>query len=966
MGKITFRKSLAALAVAATLGISMQAFAEDGSGFISGNSISSGGEKLGGVSITVKNIDTGLTRSALSDEDGMFRFPLLPAGKYSIEASKDGYSLSRQDSFVVSSSGKTNIDIALNSDSNMERIEVNGASISSFDISSSESKLVIDQELISRVPIARNLSSVALLAPGTSLGDGSFGEGSAIEGGPGFVSFGGASLAENAFLVNGLNLTNLRKGLGGSSVPFDFYDTFEVKTGGYSAEFGRALGGVVNATTKKGSNEFHAGVNLYWEPDSLRGDRDQVFQDNGVLHAINNETASESLQGNIWASGALVQDKLFYYVMFNPRSVEIETEQASTTSTDKSTSSFFGAKIDWNITDNHILELTYFSDDNEVTRSQDNINPDTRANEGFRGEGIYKRGGNNYIIKYTGIITDDFTISASYGKNEADRSDDNADPNTFLITDRDTGVTYGDAVVDFFERGADTRDVLRLDFDYYLGDHAIRFGYDNEDLNSAAERGYPGGYWYRYQNSNGVPLQRVRVRNNYQASQNFATDSQAYYIQDTWQVTENLVANIGVRNEEFVNYNGEGDAFIEIKDQISPRLGFAWDVMGDGESKLYANFGRYYIPVPTNTNVRVAGSELFTQKTCDVVSIDSDFVPTFDNCGGTAVFGDGLQKSTLAVVDANVKPMYQDEFILGYDFNLNDEWSMGVKGSAREVGVALEDVAVDYGFNQYLEREFGSGCTECTGFVYYVLGNPGSDMTITTDPDGDGPLALQQYTIPAEDLGYPEIIRKYYSLDVSFNRQWDGVWMLQGSYTWSHSYGNNEGFVRSDNGQDDAGITTNFDQPGLTQGAYGNLPNDRRHQVKVFGAYSLQENLVAGANFSFQSGRPKNAFGLHPTDEFAQGYGAASFFVNGESVPRGSLGNQPSTWQLDVSLTYTTKVGDYDLELRGDVYNILDNDKVQETEEVAEFDDGTPDPDYGLVDRYQAPRYVRLSASIKF
>jgi hypothetical protein len=141
MGKITFRKSLAALAVAATLGISMQAFAEDGSGFISGNSISSGGEKLGGVSITVKNIDTGLTRSALSDEDGMFRFPLLPAGKYSIEASKDGYSLSRQDSFVVSSSGKTNIDIALNSDSNMERIEVNGASISSFDISSSESKL---------------------------------------------------------------------------------------------------------------------------------------------------------------------------------------------------------------------------------------------------------------------------------------------------------------------------------------------------------------------------------------------------------------------------------------------------------------------------------------------------------------------------------------------------------------------------------------------------------------------------------------------------------------------------------------------------------------------------------------------------------------------------------------------------------------------------------------------------------
>ena len=962
MRKITFKQSITALAVAASLGLAMPASAADGAGFINGTTLSTDGAKLAGVSIAINNLDTGLSRTVVSDQDGVFRFPLLPAGNYSIEASKDGYVISKQDSVYVGGSGKTNIDVALQNQNNLERIVVTGNSISSFDISSSESKLVVDQDLIARVPIARDISSVALLAPGTAFGDGSFGEGSAVEGGPGFISFGGASLAENAFLVNGLNLTNLRKGLGGSSVPFDFYDTFEVKSGGYSAEFGRALGGVVNATTKKGSNEFHFGANVYWEPDSMRGDRPQVFQDNGVLHAINNETASDKLDGNIWASGALIQDKLFYYVMYNPRSVEIETEEASTNTVDKSDSSFWGAKIDWYITDDHLLELTYFSDKNEITRTQYDIDPLTRGDETFRGQGIYNRGGDSYILKYTGIITDDFTVSASFGRNEADRSEDNADPNTFLITDRDTGVAYGDWVVSFFERGADKRDVFRVDFDYYLGDHSIRFGYDNEDLSSAAERGYPGRFWYRYQQDRS----RVRVRENFQASQNFKTDSQAYYIQDNWQITDSVVANIGVRNEEFVNYNGLGEAFIEIKDQISPRLGIAWDVNNDGESKLYANFGRYYIPVPTNTNVRVAGSELFTQRTCDVVSIDDDFVPTFDNCGGTAIFGDGNQKSTLAVVDANVEPMYQDELILGYDFNLNEDWSMGIKATFREVGVALEDVAVDAGFDTYLKREFGSGCTECTGFVYYVLGNPGSDMTITTDPDGDGPLALQAYTIPAADLGYPEVIRKYNAVDVSFNRQWDGIWMLQGSYTWSHSYGNNEGFVRSDNGQDDAGITTNFDQPGLVEGAYGNLPNDRRHKVKVFGAYSLQENLTAGANFSFQSGRPKNAFGVHPTDDYAAAYGVASFYVDGELVPRGSLGNQPSTWQLDLSLSYKTMVSDYELELRGDIYNVLDNDKVLETEENAELDLDVPDPDYGLVDRFQSPRYVRLSASIKF
>jgi len=110
--------------------------------------------------------------------------------------------------------------------------------------------------------------------------------------------------------------------------------------------------------------------------------------------------------------------------------------------------------------------------------------------------------------------------------------------------------------------------------------------------------------------------------------------SEAFYIQYTWQVTDDFVATLGI--------------------------GLAWDLNGDGESKLYANYGRYFIPVPTNINVRVAGSELFTQQTCDVVSIDADFVTTIDKCGALAIFGDGIQKGTLEVVNADIDPMYQD------------------------------------------------------------------------------------------------------------------------------------------------------------------------------------------------------------------------------------------------------------------------------------------------------------------
>ncbi|MCH1922540.1 hypothetical protein L9G15_24325, partial [Shewanella sp. A3A] len=63
----------------------------------------------------------------------------------------------------------------------------------------------------------------------------------------------------------------------------------------------------------------------------------------------------------------------------------------------------------------------------------------------------------------------------------------------------------------------------------------------------------------------------------------------------------------------------------------------------------------------------------------------------------------------------------------------------------------------------------------------------------------------------------------------------------------------------SDNGQDDAGLTTDWDYPYLMDGAYGNLPNDRRHTIKVFGAYQLTDNVTVGTNITYQSGRPKNA-----------------------------------------------------------------------------------------------------------
>ena len=237
-------------------------------------------------------------------------------------------------------------------------------------------------------------------------------------------------------------------------------------------------------------------------------------------------------------------------------------------------------------------------------------------------------------------------------------------------------------------------------------------------------------------------------------------------------------------------------------------------------------------------------------------------------------------------------------------------------------------------------------------------------MRVSIALNGDG--LLEDINLTAAELGYPESVRKYNAVELFFERGWDDVWFLQGSYTWSKSYGNNEGYVRSDNGQDDAGLTTLFDQPGLVDGAYGDLPNDRRHQLKVFGAWKFHPELVASVNFNWKTGRPLNCFGNHPTDEFAAAYGSESFYCGGQLVPRGSVGRTQQTFQWDLGLKYRPSWAGDRLEMGVDVVNAFNSQRATELNEVGEFDgdpDSFPQPAYLTPTAFVQPRYMRFTVS---
>jgi len=347
-------------------------------------------------------------------------------------------------------------------------------------------------------------------------------------------------------------------------------------------------------------------------------------------------------------------------------------------------------------------------------------------------------------------------------------------------------------------------------------------------------------------------------------------------------------------------------------------------------------------------------------------SVGADSLPVLGaQLGGKNVFSDGSIKDPKQIVDKNLKPMYQDEFIIGYQRALGKNWTVGVRGVYRNVARFIEDMAVDETLNAYAKAQgipaskFSAG-----GNDYYVLSNPGQPVTFNLDfNDGKG---VRTVTLSAADLRYPTAVRKYYAGELFFEKICDGKWFLQGSYTWSHTYGNDEGYVLSDNGQSDAGLTVLFDHPGLMDYSSGDLANDKRHKFKLFGSYNVTSEWQVGANVRHESGTPLNAFGFHPTDAFARAYGADSFYTNSLPAPRGSRGRTPWTTQLDLNLRYRPEWGKKKVTFGASIFNVANQHRPTELNQVAEIGLNQPNPTYFLPTSFQQTRSVRLSAAYEF
>lgn len=1011
VGEVAFRALVLLGAAPIALSTAVPAIAQNfTTGALAGTVTNADGSAATEGTVTIRSAAQGFTRTA-TISNGAFRLSALPIGTYNITVAVPNQQ-EVIDTIVINAGVNNTYTFRVGTpveEANGDII-VTGRAERGNDFGTVTSGLDIGNvsDLLNRTPIARDQTSLILLTPGVTLGDTAFG------GRGNLASIGGATVAENAYYVNGLNVTNFRNFVGSTNPPIEFYETTSIKQTGLAAEYGRVLGGFVSTVTKSGSNDFKGGAIFAYQPDSLTNDAPNTYA------AFNQDDYRENLEANFYLSGPIIKDRLFFYGLYNPN--YSKTQDTNSISglrlTERNSSPFFGGKVDLIVADGHRLEGTFFRNAQTRRTDYDRFDPATETYGAPLGTLVEKFGGNNFVGTYTGQFTPWLTLSASYGENHDDQSAI-VSPATALVQSTLTGTTTtARGVTTSNSRDEDTRKFFRADGDVYaslLGDHHFRFGYERENLTSVSDTRYSGGYRY-------LLAPTYVYRYYYENIGTWKSKNDSFYFQDSWTLLDNrLNLQLGIRNDRFSNDSIRGETFFKSGNQWGPRLGASFDVFGDRRTTINGTWGRYYLPVATNTNIRLGGAELYyrqrfayptgvnpairdqfglpTQLTYDAQGNIQGLTTRTGGISGPCpevgpdngaqcsnVSSDGVAGPTDTLVSSSLAPSYQDEWTIGLQHRI-DDWQFGITYINRRLGRALDDVAIDAAVNAYCARNGIQGCDDVfSGFHQYVLANPGDDITVRLDGDcAADARQCEVATLSAADLGFPKPKRNYDSIQFAFSKAYTNNWSVGGSYVYTRVRGNYEGAVKSDNGQDDAGLTQDFDQPGLLEGAYGVLANQRAHAFKLFGSVGITDNFSLGANVLVESPRKFSCLGVYPdASNFAAAYENASFycrqpqfsgnpaFTNTNTdpsstsylVPRSTAFESDWRKQIDVSARFSfPQLPNSFFSI--DVFNVFNFKSKTDYNEFGDNADGTINQRFGQPLAYQQPRFVRFTLGIR-
>lgn len=320
------------------------AFAQETTGGLQGTVKDPSGAVVPHAKVVVTGSSLVGTKELETDGSGYYRFANLPPGKYTLTVAAIGFATEKRD-LVLEVGHLPTVDFSLTVGKAESIVEVS-ATAPQIDTTTTQNMTNVTNDVISSVPHGLSFQSVIQFAPMarneplggmTTNGMGSGGTGGSTPGSSGNgqsfgYSVGGGADSENMYLVEGQDTENVSGGYSKANVPFQFIQEVELKTSGISAEYGGALGGVVNVVMKKGGNEYHGQLFTTYESNGLDANNNGIFlrydptqtgnkalgQDPGSQLYNPKKDHFRVLQPGVSIGGPIVKDRLWFFIAFAP------------------------------------------------------------------------------------------------------------------------------------------------------------------------------------------------------------------------------------------------------------------------------------------------------------------------------------------------------------------------------------------------------------------------------------------------------------------------------------------------------------------------------------------------------------------------------------------------------------------------------------------------------------------------
>ena len=995
------------------------AFAQDQTGSIFGTVSTEDGAAIVGAKVTVTS--TALIRPIITttNDRGRYVFPSLPIGSYAVTFEADQYQGKKQENVNLSIGQQLRFNITLKTgDVGEEVITITGEA-PLVDVKSTDTGMNISKELFQSLPKGRNFASMVALAPGASDESGRFGG----------IMIDGASSAENVWVIDGAGTGNLVTGARAQGAVFEFVEEIQVRSGGYEAEFGGSMGGVVNVVTRSGGNEFHGNLVGYWNGDALDAMPRKTLRRNPITQGIEyvqypkDDFNRYDVGGSL--GGYLIKDRIWFFGSYMPWFAETNRTVGfidgdgrvfeTRTYKQEQQAHNIAAKLSSQLTEKLRLSGSFSSDWNKTVGELPGYvgtgNPDGfKDDRGNKFPGYVAAGSVDYLV------TDSMYLNAKFGFHQVDQgaigqviSDEalylhsgtfsNLFPADAASIPDQYRVSNGYSSIPFAELNAFIEDFRQSynasgDLTYFAeaaGSHMFKTGLQWYWIKNRVANGTVGQHYTFYWRDESTlytnPItgesgrgeygfyRVLSYENLYGLNGETSSNRYALFAQDSWGINDRLTLNVGIRSEseKLPSYDPNFDDPLDFGfgDKIAPRIGISYDLFGDGKVKVYGNWGIYHDVMKLQMAREGYGGRVWRDARYTLDSLEWWTFPNVvdpSQYPGTPI-GPPVNHRipALETTDPETKPMEQWEYIAGVDWQFADNMAINFRFVYKTLRKTIEDI----------------GIITADGEEYWH-GNPGF---------GKSKEIL-------EANGYPNVkaIRDYMGLDIRFIKRFSNNWTGGINFTASKLRGNYSGLTNTDEDNRAApNVGRGFDLWFMTFDQswgdnIGPLQSDRRFTSTIFGSYAFDKEQLDGLLDGLVVGFTESVMDGVPYSTEIQLNNIQGMFPFG----RGDQGRHPVVTQTDVYAEYNFELADgYRAQFNLNVTNLFDQDTVlqynrnyerdtltlSDDEILNYYQTGTPIPyraligpgtgvrlndAYGMAQNFQAPRTIRLGLKLTF